>query len=165
LKQWKKEIAVRINIFKLIVSLVICQLAGLLGSLFTAPAIPKWYTSLQKPSFTPPSRLFSPVWIFLYVLMGLTLYILWQAHSGREVKTARVFFAIQLILNVLWSVIFFGLKSPMAAFMEIIVLFLAILLTIFISFKVSKTAGYLLLPYIIWVSFAAVLNYFFWKLN
>lgn len=155
----------RINIFKLIVSLVMCQLAGLLGSLFTAPAIPKWYTSLQKPSFTPPSWLFSPVWIFLYVLMGLTLYILWQAHSRREVKTARVFFAIQLILNVLWSVIFFGLKSPMAAFIEIIVLFLAILLTILISFKVSKTAGYLLLPYIIWVSFAAVLNYFFWKLN
>ncbi len=155
----------RIQFFKLIVSLVICQLAGLAGSLFTAPAIPSWYASLQKPTFTPPSWLFSPVWIFLYILMGVALYLIWQAGSQREAKTALVLFALQLILNISWSVIFFGLRSPMWAFLEIIVLLLAIFLTILKSLRVSKTAGYLLLPYLIWVGFASVLNYFFWRLN
>ncbi len=155
----------RIDFIKLILSLIICQLVGFLGSLFTAPAIPEWYTSLIKPSFTPPSWLFSPVWIFLFVLMGLTLYILWQAHSKKEARIALIFFTAQLILNLLWSVIFFGLKSPMMAFIEIIILLLAIFLTLLKSLQVSKAAGYLLLPYIIWVSFAALLNYFFWKLN
>jgi len=154
-----------VNIFKLVMSLIICQLAGFIGSLFTAPAIPNWYASLQKPSFTPPSWLFSPVWIFLFVLMGLTLYILWQADSKKEAKIALLFFALQLILNMLWSVIFFGLRSPMWAFIEIIILWLAIFLTIWKSLKVSKAAGYLLLPYIIWVSFAAILNCSLWKLN
>jgi benzodiazapine receptor len=156
---------VRIDFIKLILSLIICQLVGFLGSLFTAPAIPEWYASLKKPSFTPPSWLFSPVWIFLFVLMGLTLYILWQDYSKRSTKIALIFFSAQLVLNLMWSVIFFGLKSPMAAFIEIIVLLLAIFLTILKSLQVSKVAGYLLLPYIIWVSFAALLNYFFWKLN
>jgi benzodiazapine receptor len=155
----------RVNIFKLVMSLIICQLAGIIGSLFTAPAIPNWYASLKKPSFTPPSWLFSPVWIFLFVLMGLSLYILWQAHSKKDPRTALLFFALQLILNVLWSVIFFGLKSPMWAFIEIIILWLAILLTIWKSLKISKAAGYLLLPYLIWVSFAAVLNSSIWMLN
>ena len=155
----------RINFFKLIVSLIICQLAGFVGSLFTTPAIPGWYASLQKPTFTPPSWVFSPVWIFLYVLMGVALYLIWQAGSGKEAKMALVLFVLQLILNMLWSVIFFGLKSPMWAFVEIIILGLAILLTILKSLKVSKEAGYLLLPYLIWVGFAAVLNYFLWTLN
>ncbi len=155
----------RINFLKLIVSLIICQLAGFIGSLFTTPAIPEWYASLQKPSFTPPNWLFSPVWIFLFLLMGVTLYLLWQAASKKEAKLALVLFAIQLVLNTLWSVIFFGLKSPMAAFIEIIVLWVAIILTMQKSLKVSKAAGYLLLPYIIWVSFAAVLNFFLWRLN
>jgi benzodiazapine receptor len=155
----------RVNFFKLVTSLIICQLAGFLGSLFTAPAIPKWYASLQKPSFTPPGWLFSPVWIFLFVLIGLTLYILWKEYPKRGTKIALVFFSAQLILNLMWSVIFFGLKSPMWAFIEIIILWLAIFLTILKSLKVSKPAGFLLLPYIIWVSFAAVLNYFLWKLN
>jgi benzodiazapine receptor len=155
----------RINFFKLIVSLIICQLAGFIGSLFTTPAIPEWYASLQKPSFTPPNWLFSPVWISLFLLMGVSLYLLWQTAAKKEAKMALVFFAVQLILNMLWSAIFFGLKSPMVAFIEIIVLWVAIFLTMTKSLKVAKTAGYLLLPYIIWVSFAAVLNFFLWKLN
>jgi benzodiazapine receptor len=155
----------RVNFFKLVISLIICQLAGFIGSLFTAPAIPIWYASLKKPSFTPPSWLFSPVWIFLFVLMGLTLYILWKAYSKKEARIALLFFTLQLILNMLWSVIFFGLKSPMWAFIEILILWLAIFLTIWKSLKISKAAGYLLLPYIIWVSFAAILNYSIWKLN
>jgi benzodiazapine receptor len=155
----------RINFLKLIVSLIICQLAGFIGSLFTTPAIPEWYASLQKPSFTPPNWLFSPVWISLFLLMGVSLYLLWQTASKKEAKLALVLFSIQLILNVLWSVIFFGLKSPMVAFIEILVLWAAIFLTMTKSLKVAKAAGYLLLPYIIWVSFAAVLNFFLWKLN
>jgi len=154
-----------INYFKLVVSLIICQLAGVIGSIFTTPAIPGWYASLEKPSFAPPNWLFAPVWIFLFFLMGITLYLIWQAYPKKEAKSALLFFSIQLGLNILWSVIFFGLKSPMIAFFEIVVLWLAILLTMAKSMKESKVAGYLLLPYILWVNFAAVLNFFLWQLN
>ena len=155
----------RVHYFRLIASLVICQLAGIIGSLFTAPAIPDWYASLEKPAFNPPNWIFSPVWICLYLLMGITLYILWQNLPKREVQVALIYFAIQLGLNILWSVIFFGLKWPMVAFFEIIILWLFILLTMIKSYRVSKATIYLLLPYILWVNFAAVLNFFLWRLN
>ena len=155
----------RINLFRLIASLVICQLAGIVGSLFTTPAIPEWYASLEKPTFNPPNWIFSPVWIFLFMLMSITLYILWQNLPKKEAKVALIFFAIQLVLNILWSVIFFGLQSPMVAFLEIVILWLFILLTMIKSSRVSKASVYLLLPYILWVNFAAVLNFFLWRLN
>jgi benzodiazapine receptor len=155
----------RINYLKLVICLVICQLAGIIGSIFTTPAIPGWYATLERPAFTPSNWLFAPVWTFLFLLMGITLYLIWQAYPKKEAKSALLFFVIQLGLNILWSVIFFGLKSPMIAFFEIVVLWLAILLTIAKSFEVSKVAGYLLLPYILWVNFAAVLNFFLWRLN
>ena len=155
----------RVHYFRLIASLVICQLAGIIGSLFSAPAIPDWYASLEKPAFNPPNWIFSPVWICLYLLMGITLYILWQNLPKREVQVALIYFAIQLGLNILWSVIFFGLKWPMVAFFEIIILWLFILLTMIKSYRVSKATIYLLLPYILWVNFAAVLNFFLWRLN
>jgi benzodiazapine receptor len=155
----------RIQYFRLIVSLIICQLAGFIGSIFTAPAIKNWYALLEKPTFNPPNWIFSPVWILLYLLMGVTLYILWQNLPKREAKTALIVFAIQLGLNILWSVIFFGLESPMVAFFEIVVLWFFILLTMIKAAKVSKAAVYLLLPYILWVNFAAVLNFFLWRLN
>ncbi len=155
----------RINYFKLVISLIICQLAGIIGSIFTTPAIPEWYASLEKPSIAPPNWLFAPVWIFLFFLMGITLYLMWHAYPKKEAKSALLFFSIQLGLNILWSVIFFGLKSPMIAFFEIVVLWLAILLTMAKSLKVSKAAGYLLFPYVLWVSFAAVLNFLLWRLN
>ena len=155
----------RIQYFRLIASLIICQLAGFIGSFFTAPAIPDWYASLEKPSFNPPNWLFSPVWIFLFVLMGITLYILWQKEEKRESRIALIFFFIQLGLNILWSVLFFGLKSPMLAFVEIILLWIFILLTMIKASKVSRAAAFLLLPYILWVSFAAVLNFYLWQLN
>jgi len=153
-------------IIKLIVSLLICQLAGFVGSLFTTPSIPTWYASLAKPSFTPPNWIFSPVWISLYVLMGISLFLLWEKtlhYPG--VKTAIVWFAVQLGLNMLWSILFFGLKSPFLALIGIIVLWIAIFLTILKSFRVIKLAGVLLVPYLIWVSFAAGLNYSIWTLN
>jgi benzodiazapine receptor len=156
----------RNDLLKLIVSLITCQLAGFIGSLFTSPAIPTWYASLKKPSFNPPNWVFSPVWITLFVLMGISLFLIWRKTlEDKKVRIAILFFAVQLVLNVCWSVIFFGLKSPFFAFIEIIFLWIAILLTILKSYKVSKTAGVLLIPYILWVSFAAVLNFFLWNLN
>lgn len=153
-------------IIKLIVSLIICQLAGFVGSLFTTPSIPVWYASLAKPSFTPPNWVFSPVWISLFVLMGISLFLLWEKtlhYPG--VKTAMCWFAVQLVLNMLWSILFFGLKSPFLALIEIIVLWIAIFITILKSLRVSKLAGVLLIPYLVWVSFAAGLNYSIWTLN
>jgi benzodiazapine receptor len=154
------------DILKLIVSLIICQLAGFVGSLFTTPSIPIWYASLEKPSFNPPNWVFSPVWISLFVLMGISLFLVWQKtlhYPG--VSSALFWFGIQLFLNMLWSVLFFGLKSPFFAFVGIIFLWVAIFLTLVKSFKVSRLAGVLLVPYICWVSFAAVLNFSIWNLN
>lgn len=154
------------DVIKLVVSLLICQLAGLVGSFFTSPSIPVWYASLQKPSFNPPDEVFSPVWITLFVLMGISLFLVWRKPlKERGVKIALIYFFVQLALNTLWSILFFGLKSPFIALLEIILLWIAILLTIIKSYKVSKWAGILLIPYILWVSFASVLNFFLWSLN
>jgi benzodiazapine receptor len=155
-----------IAISKLIVSIIICQLAGVIGSLFTTPAIPTWYATLKRPSFTPPNWVFSPVWITLFVLMGIAAFLVWnKGLNDQKVKMALSIFAVQLILNVLWSVMFFGLRSPLAGLSDIAALWVAILLTILCFFKVSNTAGILLIPYILWVSFAAVLNFSIWRLN
>lgn len=154
------------DLIKLIASLLVCQLAGFLGSLVTSPSIPVWYASLEKPSFSPPNWVFSPVWITLYALMGISLYLLWRQDSKvPKVQIALFLFIVQLILNVSWSMVFFGLRLPFLAFIEILLLWAAILLTIVKALKVSKTAGILLLPYILWVSFAAVLNFSLWFLN
>ena len=154
------------DIFKLVISLIICQLVGFVGSLFTSPSIPTWYANIEKPSFTPPNWVFSPVWISLFVLMGISLFLLWEKTlRERRVRVAIFWFAVQLGLNILWSVIFFGLKSPFFAFIEIVFLWIAILLTILKSFKVSRLAGTLLIPYILWVSFAAILNFSIFILN
>jgi len=140
--------------FKLIISLCACLGAGILGSVFTTASIPTWYAGIHKPSFNPPNWVFGPVWTLLYILMGISWYLVW---STGPTKTALLFFSIQLVLNVLWSILFFGLKNPVLASMEIIVLWLAILGSIISFYTISKTASFLLLPYIIWVSFAALL--------
>lgn len=150
----------------LISVILICQLAGGIGSFFTTPAIPTWYADLAKPSFSPPNWLFGPVWILLYTLMGIAAYLIWkQGFNKKEIKIALAIFAIQLVLNVLWSVIFFGLRSPLFAFLEIIFLWIFVLLTLLSFYKISKPAGLLLLPYILWVSFAAILNLSIARLN
>lgn len=154
------------QILNLILAVLICQGAGLVGSLFTAPAIPSWYAGLEKPSFSPPNWLFAPVWFLLYTFMGVAAYLIWNKGIGKkEVKTALTFFAIQLVLNSLWSVVFFGLRLPQYALLEIVVLWVFILLTLLRFYKISRVAGLLLVPYILWVSFAAVLNLFIVKLN
>ncbi|MEO0296663.1 MAG: TspO/MBR family protein [candidate division WOR-3 bacterium] len=154
------------KILKLLLSILICQVAGILGSIFTTPAIPTWYLQLNKPPFTPPNWLFAPAWTTLFLLMGISLYLVWnQGWENKQVKKAILIFAIQLILNILWSFIFFTLKSLLFAFIEIIILWIAILLTIINFQKVSKPSAYLLLPYLFWVSFASVLNFSLLTLN
>ncbi len=153
------------EILKLVASVTLCQLAGFLGSLFTTPAIPTWYATLKKPFFTPPNWIFSPVWISLFILMGISLFFVWRRTDHPRFKIAFIFFFVQLILNILWSLAFFGLRLPLLGLVDIILLWMAILLTIQHFSKVSKFAGALLLPYLIWVSFATLLNFSLWILN
>jgi translocator protein len=154
------------NLFKLLVSVMLCQFAGAIGAIFTASSVENWFPLLEKPFFSPPPWVFSPVWILLYTLMGISLYIVWEKGlQKQEVKMGMLIFGIQLALNVLWSFLFFGLKSPYYAFVEIVLLWFAIFLTILKFRKISETASYLLLPYILWVSFAMLLNYYLWILN
>jgi len=142
-----------------------CQLAGIIGSLFTTSSIPTWYATLIKPSFNPPNWIFAPVWIFLYLLMGISFYLIWIKSNNPNFSFLMSVFLLQLVLNAFWSIIFFGLKSPLFAFVEIIVLWLTILICIILFFRISKISSYLLIPYILWVTFAAVLNFAIWKLN
>ncbi len=156
----------KINISKFVFSIIFCQLAGIIGSIFTAKNIPLWYAGLVKPSFNPPNWVFGPVWTILYLMMGISFYIVWAYHSNSSVyRPAVIIFLIQLVLNLLWSFLFFGLKNPLAGFIEILILWAAILITIILFFRISKTASILLIPYLLWVSFASVLNYFLYKLN
>lgn len=176
------------KIIKLITSILICEMAGVIGSFFTTPAINTWYARLLKPSFNPPNWIFAPVWIILFLLMGISLYLVREKNWTTDVsedkekkawnpistklwrgtwreENAIFIFSIQLILNILWSVIFFSLKRFDLAFIEISMLWLAILYTIVNFYRISKLAGYLLIPYLLWVSFASVLNLSIWWLN
>ena len=154
------------EILKLVVSIIICQLAGFIGSIFTTPAIPGWYAALVKPTFTPPNWVFAPVWTSLYLLMGISAFLVWRKGLDNHlVDSGLRIFILQLFLNTLWSFLFFGLKFPFLGFLEIVLLWVAILLAILSFFRVSKLAGILLLPYILWVSFAIILNFSIWRLN
>lgn len=177
------------NIFKFILSITICELAGIIGSFFTAPAIGGWYAGLNKPAFTPAGSVIGAVWTALFFLMGISLYLVWAKNwevklpvqnskikawnrisqklftgTWREENIVLIF-SIQLALNVLWSYLFFALKSPGLAFFELLMLWFAIEYTIINFFRVSKPAGYLLIPYILWVTFAGYLNYTIWMMN
>jgi benzodiazapine receptor len=151
---------------RFILCILLCQAAGFIGALFTTPSIPTWYAGLAKPSFNPPNWIFGPVWTTLFLLMGIALFLVWSKGSAVPfVKTGIILFSVQLVLNILWSVLFFGLKTPLAGLACIVALWLAILFTIIEFFKVSSWAGSLLIPYLLWVSFASVLNFYLWKLN
>ena len=152
------------DIFKLILAIVICELAGVIGSVFTADSVSTWYVTLAKPVFNPPNWLFGPVWTLLYLLMGISLWLVWRSKSKFK-SIAIWFFSIQLLLNILWSIIFFGLKSLLGALIEIILLWALIIITIILFHRISKTAAWILLPYILWVTFAAILNFSIWLLN
>lgn len=149
-----------INIPKLLLSVGVCLGAGIVGSVFTTSSIPTWYQTLNKPFFSPPNWIFAPVWTTLYILMGISLYLFWVKKSpSTSLRTSvPAIFWVQLILNVTWSIIFFGFKNPVLAFVNIIALWIAIFLTIKSFHKINKLASNLLLPYLIWVSFATILN-------
>jgi len=154
------------DIIKLLVSLAACFVAGFTGSIFTRVAIPNWYALLQKPVFTPPDWLFAPVWFLLYVLMGISAFLVWRKGIKEfHVREGLIIFVIQLVLNILWSYAFFGLKSPLWGLVVIVPLWTAILLTMINFYRVSKTASLLLLPYILWVSYATALNFSIYLLN
>ena len=149
----------RLKIVPLVASIGVCFLAAAIGSAFTTGAISTWYATLNKPFFSPPNWVFGPVWTLLYLLMGFSLYLVWVTKTEKKAKRLGItFFFIQLALNSLWSILFFGLKSPSVAFVGIILLWLAIFMTIKNFLQISKVAGWLLSPYIAWVSFALILN-------
>ena len=151
---------------KLIGSIAVCHLAGLIGSVFTTPNIQTWYATLEKPTFSPPNWLFAPVWLTLYTLMGIALYLIWQKGLKNENnRFAFFFFLLHLFFNAIWSIIFFGLHSPLLAFFVIVILWLMIIIMIMQFSRIRKWAGYLLAPYLLWVSFAGVLNFAIWWLN
>ena len=146
--------------------ILICMMAGVIGSLFTMPAIPAWYASLHKPDFNPPNWAFGPVWTLLYIMMGASAALVWEkGWKNKNVRLGIKIFVAQLVLNTLWSIAFFGMHSILGALIIIIALWFLILATIAVFYRVSKTAAYLLIPYILWVSFAALLNYYVWILN
>jgi len=154
------------SLLKLLASFAVVLAAGGIGSFATMRAIPTWYQGLTKPPFNPPGWLFGPAWTVLYLMMAVAAWLVWKQGWGAPgVKLALGVFLVQLVLNALWSVFFFGLRSPLAGLVDIVVLWLAILGTIVLFFRVSIPAGILLLPYIAWVSFAAVLNAAILRLN
>ncbi|MGV8144140.1 MAG: TspO/MBR family protein [Methanothermobacter sp.] len=154
------------EVVRLIVSILIVFIAGTIGSTATLPQIPTWYASLAKPSWAPPNWLFGPVWTILYILIGIALFLVWkEGISRKDVKLAISVFVVQLVLNVLWSVIFFGYNSLLGGLVVVIILWIAILANIIFFYRVSKPAGLLLVPYIVWVSIASYLNYSVYLLN
>ena len=133
--------------------------------MFTARSVGDWYAGLNKPSWTPPSAVFAPVWSALYVMMGVAAWLVWRRGGLTAVAVPLALFGIQLALNVAWSAIFFGLRRPGWAFVEIVALWALILATVIAFRRISPTAGYLLLPYLAWVTFAAALNLAIWRAN
>ena len=149
----------------LIVSAGTCLLVGVSGSLVTAASVREWYPHIQKPSWTPPGAVFGPVWTVLYLLMGVSAWLIWRNTVGSARRTALLIFVTQLILNGAWSFLFFGLRSPGWAALEIVLLWCAIVATMLAFARNSRLAAGLLLPYLLWVSYAAALNVAIWSLN
>jgi benzodiazapine receptor len=138
---------------------LLCESAGLVGTIATIPAIPTWYAALEKPAFNPPPAVFGPVWTVLYLLMGIAAFLVYEkGWKHKQVRVAMILFGMQLVLNTFWSLIFFGLHAPIPAFAEIMLLFGFIILTMRAFFRVRREAGWLLLPYLLWVGFASILN-------
>jgi tryptophan-rich sensory protein len=148
---------------QVIIAILICQSAGLIGTIFTQDAVNTWYADLAKPDFAPPNWLFAPVWISLYTLMGISLFLIWQ--QGKKAKWPLIIFYIQLIFNALWSIIFFGLQNISLALVEIILLAILIMVNIIQFWPLDKRASLFLMPYLFWVSFAGILNYYLFLLN
>lgn len=151
---------VSIQVFGLILLLLICYAAAFIGSQFTTPVTQgEWYAQLYRPSWSPPNSVFGPVWTLLYTLMAIAAWLVWRKRGVRGARVPLVLFFVQLALNVLWSVIFFGLRLIDLAAGEIVLLWLAILATLIAFWRVTPVAGWLMLPYLLWVTYAATLNF------
>ncbi len=151
---------------KLLISIIIVFLAGAVGTVSTLPQITSWYAALTKPSWTPPNWAFGPIWSTLYILMGIALFLVWREGLNRKnVRIAVLIFAAQLIINVLWSLIFFGTHNIFGGLILIIILIAAILVNIIVFYRISKPAGLILIPYLVWVCIAGYLNYSVYILN
>lgn len=151
---------------QLILAIGISQTAGLIGSIFTVQAIPTWYINLNKPWFNPPNWIFGPVWFALYTLMGMALYLIRRKDSKNPLfKQVIIIFCLQLIFNASWSIVFFGLRNIQLALINIIILWCLVVETFFSFYKIDKIASYMLIPYVLWTSFAGILNYYIWALN
>jgi len=148
---------------KLIACIAVCFAAAALGSFFTTPALRPWYAGLSKPGWTPPSWLFPPVWTVLYMAMAVAAWLVWR-KAGLSSVPMRLFL-VQLLLNVMWSALFFRMRSPGLAFGEIVILWCAILAATISFWKIVPLAGWLMFPYLAWVTFAAALNFAIWRLN
>jgi len=153
------------KILKLAISVFIPLIVGFLGSFFTSGSVNSWFVTINKPFFNPPSFVFAPVWTILYILIGLSFYLVWSKNFGKEKQKVVAVYSLQLFLNLLWSFLFFGLKSPLFALIDIVFLWFAIIANIVLFYKVSKNAGYLLIPYLLWVAFASILNFSIFILN
>ena len=152
---------------KIIISICVCLLVAFLASLATQSSVKTWFVTIEKPFFNPPSWLFAPVWTILYIMMGIAFGLVWSSDfkDKKAVKSAMVIFGIQLGLNALWSILFFGLRNPLLAFIEILLLWLFIFETIKAFRPIDGLASKLLFPYLAWVSFATILNASIWWLN
>jgi tryptophan-rich sensory protein len=153
------------NFLALFIALATPLLLGFLSGIVTKDSIPLWFNQLNKPWFNPPSWLFGPVWTILYIMMGYSSYLIYLHLPDRQAKKGIMIYSVQLFLNFMWSILFFGLRNPKLALMEIMLMWIAIVITIFYFSKTSKRASWLLVPYISWVSFATILNYFMYQLN
>ncbi|QQG40556.1 MAG: tryptophan-rich sensory protein [Candidatus Levyibacteriota bacterium] len=154
------------SILKLIFSIAICQSAGLIGTVFTVSSIENWYNLLNQPSFRPPNWLFGPVWTTLYTLMGISLYWIWiKGTKKKEVREALKLFAVHLVFNASWSIVFFGMNNIPLSLVNIIVLWILIIMVMVKFYKIDKKASWILLPYLAWVSFATILNFSIFLLN
>ncbi|HME81128.1 MAG TPA: TspO/MBR family protein [Candidatus Eremiobacteraceae bacterium] len=149
----------------LIVALAACFGAAALGSIFTTPRLGDWYANIRKPAWTPPSWLFAPVWTLLFIMMAVSVWLVWLRAGFAGASWAFALFAVQLALNVLWSALFFGMRNPAAAFAEVIVFWLAIAATALAFSRIDALSALLLVPYLLWVAFAAILNFAIWRLN
>lgn len=156
----------RNDILKLASTILLCETAGIIGSFSTAASVKSWYPTLMKPDFNPPSWLFGPVWVTLYAMMGVALFLVWKKGIKKDPgRFAFWFFIVHLFVNASWSLIFFGLQSPLFALVVIAVLWQMIAVLLYHFYRINKIAGLLLVPYFLWVSFATVLNSFIWTLN
>lgn len=154
------------NLIALAGFILLAQMAGIIGSIFTMPAIDSWYRFIAKPELVPPNWVFGPVWTILFVLMGVAAYLVWRKGTGsKRVQIALGVFVLQLVVNTLWSIVFFGVNALGLAVVIIAGLWLLIALNIALFARISKIAAWLLVPYILWVSFASYLSYMIWVLN